>query len=240
MRKTNKEREIPIKSFLWSAYFHLSFLYHTNGGETLSSETFLNAFFASTLENIKNLIYLFRPNFLSKPIKNTDTLPSFEKVESIVLEKQDFSIEEHINKFLQEFHPLIQGLHQKEEEIRENLYRQVKGDFIAPSSALDRIDKEKEVATSNLRGREILLKRSLAVNSVPQKIKLQEKKLYYYPYYVFGIQTQRRMTFSFYDIGKSGGILEAIFKKEERDPALSKLCKIESNANSLLKHVLNC
>lgn len=240
LKKTNKGSEILLKSFLWSAYFSLSFLYQSRDGVTRSSETCLNAFFAPKLENIKNLIYLFRPNFLAKPIKNIDTLPSFEQVDRAVLEKQDFNIEGHINKFLYEFHSSLRDLHQKEGEIKENLYRQVKGDLIAPSSALDQIDKEKEVEASNLRGIEILLKRSLAVNSIPQKIKLREKKLYYHPYYVFGIQKQQRMIFSFYDIGKSGGILGKIFKNEERDTALSKLCKIESKASSLLKHALGC
>lgn len=229
---------IVDKAFLWMPYLKFHFLYTDLYDQVGTGISVLNAFFPRYIENTKNLIYLFRPNFLERIIDEIEGLPLFDEIESDILEKKLFKGERFLNQFIEKFVPQIEQLSRKKQEVRNDIYWQARGGTFVPAKYLGRVDRESEDQLSELNGMKILLNHALNIDTTPKTIQVKEKTLFYVPYLTFLLTKKGEPQYHFYDVGKRGGFLERFLKRAEYDPALSKLCQMEAYVHQQLKKTL--
>nr|NIQ08090.1 hypothetical protein [Candidatus Korarchaeota archaeon]NIU83154.1 hypothetical protein [Candidatus Thorarchaeota archaeon]NIW13528.1 hypothetical protein [Candidatus Thorarchaeota archaeon]NIW51628.1 hypothetical protein [Candidatus Korarchaeota archaeon] len=115
------------KAFLWMPYLKFHFQYTDLYDQVGTGISVLNAFFPHYIENIKNLIYLFRPNFLERTIDEIEDPLLFDEIETYILEKRLFKEDPYLNQFVEEFVPQIERLSRKKQEVRNNIYWQARG-----------------------------------------------------------------------------------------------------------------
>jgi len=213
-------------SLLWMPYYTIECSYQDEYGFTEQSETAMNAMLHSDAMESKDIIFLFRPNFLQyKPKKREEiylnnVLGKYREVKGPTAKVDLQGISRKVSEFIEDVKDRLTDLRSKVKfEYEPSIVRL----FTGSKRAFERLsskfmreglrDMEKEVAY--LSSMEILTKMFLNLRSLPKNLEMRKKQEFYSPYITMYLERKEKEPhekFYFISLVKVGKLLKSLEK----------------------------
>ncbi len=235
-------------SLLWMPYYTVECSYQDKYGFTEHSETTMNAMLYSDALEGKDIIFLFRPNFLQyKPKKRekvhlNNVLGKYREVKGPATKVDFQKISRKVSEFMENVKDRLTDLRSKVKFEYESGITRL---FTGSRHALERLssrflreglkDMEKEVAY--LSSMEILTKIFLNLRSLPQDLEMRKKQEFYFPYLTMYLERKEKEPhekFCFIGLVKVGRLL----KKFREDTLLTRITEKYNELNQLMKSLV--
>lgn len=224
------------QAFVWMPHTTVHFVTPSSNEES----TVVNNFFAADLEEVEDLIYLFRPSFLKQKRKKgplKDVLSQVQGIKTRQLPARTKNIKQTLNSFLEFANFKLKDLPKMKKKKRDVRRREIQGRNVFPPNL--RADLHAEERYTSLRQMEILLKMAFGVSHLPSTIQVDETTLLYSPYVLTVCQTKGEKRCFFHNIGKKKGFFSFLTKKIRSDEGLQEFCRKEPEAKNLLLRQLS-
>jgi len=236
-------REQCQTTLLWVPYQTLECTIQTLEGKTENTKTTLNIMFPDKIFDKKDIILLFRPNLLKvkrrkyKQINLRDLTRAIpERIADICeinydrIAEKIISLSKNVYENIEKLKPLLVN-HQSINTILRSIFpsTDVLGRLLFSEERKAKKFLEKELAKTMALS--TIIKMTLNINNLPEKIDFQEKEIFYHPYLIISTKN----TFIFVDLVKRG----MLSKRFTEDPILNRLVKENKRANEIVRRALN-
>ncbi|MEX2738487.1 MAG: hypothetical protein Q6356_005400 [Candidatus Wukongarchaeota archaeon] len=233
MKKTGFFRKKPLediihKNMVWMPYYRIQFNYRRSEknliqryGETGRSETVLNAMFCGCVKSEKELITLFRPNYLKHKIARHSP-----QSEEIVGSTFNIDFEGVLGSFLKRLKEVKDELNEFRPELSKIRKRLSRYSKILPMK--DLIDKERKLSekVARLEALRNVLNMCLNVNEDVRSIEVRGHDVFFYPILVVTLKHKENRVERYFivDLVEKGSIRKHL----SYDKGLTELCNKNS------------
>lgn len=241
IKKLDREERCKT-TLLWVPYQTLECVIRTFEGKIENTKTSLNIMFPDEIFDEKDIILLFRPNFL-KTKKEKYEFINLGNLTRIAPERIANIRKIDYKRVTEKIVSLSKNVYENLEELKFILINRQSIDtlqrLVFPSTdELSRLMSREEREAKNFIEREFanamalstVIKMTLNTKNLPEKITFKEKEVFYYPYLV--ISTKNNL--SFIDLVKRG----RLFKKFIEDPILNRIMRENKLAREIILKTL--
>jgi len=243
-----EEFKLVNVSLLWMPYYTVECFYQDEYGFTEQSETTMNVMLYSDALEGKDIIFLFRPNFLQyRPKKREEiylnnVLGEYREVKGPTAKVDFRKISRKVTEIMENVRDKLTDLRSKVKfEYEPSIVRL----FTGSKHAFERLsskfmreglrDMEKEVAY--LSSMELLTKIFLNLRSLPQDLEMHKTQEFYFPYLTMYLERKEKEPyekFYFISLVKVGRLL----KKFREDVLLTRITEKYNELNQLMKSLV--
>ena len=240
-KKLGKKEQCKI-TLLWVPYQTLECITQTFEGKTEKTKTALNIMFPDEIFDEKDIILLFRPNFLKIKKKKYESI-NLGSLTRIIPERRANIHKIDYKRVTEKIVSLSKNVYENLEELKFLLINRQSIDTIPrlvfPSTdELGRLMSSEERKVKDFIEKEFanamalstVIKMTLNIGALPEKIVFKEKEVFYYPYLV--ISTKEDLIFV--DLVKRG----KLSKKFVEDPILNRIMRENESARQIILKTL--
>jgi len=225
--------ELVNVSLLWMPYYVVECSYQDKYGLTKHGKTTMNAMLYDDVLESRDLLFLFRPNFLKYEFKRRgevsigDALKKYREVKGSITEVDFRIVSRKMMEFIDNIRERLADLKSKVKFEYESGITRL---FTGSRHALERLtsrfmreglrDMEKEAA--QLSSMEILTKIFLNLRSLPHSLEIRKKQEFYFPYLTICAKREEKELhekYYFVSLVKAG----RVFKKLYEDTLLARI-----------------
>ncbi len=240
-KKLSKEEKCET-TLLWVPYQTLECTTQTFEGKIEKTKTALNIMFPDEIFDEKDIILLFRPNFLKIKKKKYESI-NLGNLTRIVPERIADIRKIDYKRITEKIVSLSKNVYENLEELKFILINRQSIDtiqrLVLPSTdELSRLmsSEERKVKDfierkfANAMALSTVIKMTLNIKNLPEKITFKEKEVFYYPYLVISTKND----FFFIDLVKRG----RLSKKFIEDPILNRIMRENELAREIILKTL--
>ncbi len=222
------------KGMLWMPYYRIHFDYRQSGEGTRRyniagrGETALNAMFCGSAKNEKEIVSLFRPNYLRH-----ETIKHFPQSEEIVGSTVGLDFDGFLNGLLKRLHEVEDELYKLRSTLSKKRVRLRRYSMIVPLLRHQKQNEEKlSEKVAGLTATKSILSMCLNANEPPDSIKVTSHNVFYFPTLLVKLvhkedRTERYLIINLVRSGPIGSHLSC-------DKGLTRLC----NRNNMCKEIV--